>query len=290
MDTAADHTMEGKICLVTGATSGIGFETARGLAHSGATVVLAGRNPDKGAAALHSIRERTSSSQLEYLNADLSSQAEVRKLASAFLAAHNRLDVLVNDAGAAYLRHQRSVDGIEKTFAVNHLSVFLLTNLLLDTLKASAPSRIIIVSSGSHRDARIHFDDLNLDQGYWVMRAYGQSKLANLLFTYELARRLEGTGVTANAVHPGWVRTNIGRNNGWLVQLLMPLLQFGARPAEEGAQTPLYLATSSDVAGVSGKYWIDEQAVPSSSASYDEAAAFRLWQISAEMTGLEQYP
>jgi NAD(P)-dependent dehydrogenase (short-subunit alcohol dehydrogenase family) len=278
--------MEGKVCLVTGATSGIGLETARGLAMRGARLALAGRNPEKGREICLQIRESTGNPQVEYLNADLSSQGQVRMLADAFRGSYDRLDVLVNNAGAAFLRRRLSVDGIEMTFALNHLSYFLLTNLLLEALTASAPARIINVSSGSHRNASVHFDDPGLERGYRVMRAYGQSKLCNLLFTYELARRLAGTGVTANAMHPGWVRTNIGRNNGLLLRYLMPLLQFGARTPVEGAQTILYLAASPEVKGVSGKYFIDQKAVPSSPASYDEASGLRLWELSARLTGL----
>jgi NAD(P)-dependent dehydrogenase (short-subunit alcohol dehydrogenase family) len=278
--------MLGKVCLVTGATSGIGYETARGLAETGARVVLAGRDPEKGARVRQKIMESSGNAEVHYLNADLSSQDQVRRLAGDFMASYERLDVLVNNAGAAFLRRRLSADGIERTFALNHLSYFLLTCLLLETIKASTPARIVNVSSASHLSARIKFDDPGLERGYWVMGAYGQSKLGNLLFTYELARRLEGSGVTVNAMHPGWVRTNIGRDNGWLVRILMQLLQLGARSPAQGAQTILYLATSPEVEGVSGRYFIDERAVKSSPASYDREFARRLWDISARMTAL----
>jgi NAD(P)-dependent dehydrogenase (short-subunit alcohol dehydrogenase family) len=278
--------MEGKVCLVTGATSGIGYETARGLAAAGARVVLAGRDLAKGARVRQQISESSGNPHVDYLNADLSSQEQVRRLASDFKDRYDRLDVLVNNAGAAFLRRKLSADGIERTFALNHLSYFLLTCLLLEVIEASAPARIVNISSASHLNARIEFDDLGLERGYWVMRAYGQSKLGNLLFTFELASRLEGTNVTSNAMHPGWVRTNIGRDNGLPVRLLMQLLQMGARSAAEGARTILYLAASPEVEGVSGKYFIDERPVRSSAASHDRDSARRLWAISAQMTGL----
>ena len=233
---------------------------------------MVGRNPEKGEALASRIRATTGNDQVYYYTADLSSQAEVRRLADEFLSRHDRLDVLVNNVGGMFLRRQLSVDGIEMTFALNHLSYFLLTNLLLDTLKASAPARIINVSSGAHRSARMKYDDLQLARGFWLFRAYGQSKLANVLFTYELARRLEGTGVTANALHPGLVATNIARNNGWLFRLLLPLILRNARTPEEGAATSIYLATAPEVAEVSGRYFYDKKAVRSSAASYDEEA------------------
>jgi NAD(P)-dependent dehydrogenase (short-subunit alcohol dehydrogenase family) len=278
--------MNSKTCIVTGATSGIGLVTARALAQQGATVIAVARDPGKGAATVARIRQETGNRGVELLLADLSAQDQVRRMAREFQRRHSRLDVLVNNAGAFFWRRQLSADGIEMTFAVNYLSVFLLTNLLLDTLKASAPARIVNVSSRSHRSAHIDFDDLEWRHQYRGMAAYGRSKLALLLFTYELARRLEGTQVTVNALHPGFVATHIGQNNGWLVKLASPLLKLIARSPEEGAQTSIYLATSPEVEGVSGQYFIDAKPVPSAPASYDEAAAQRLWEISAAMTGL----
>jgi NAD(P)-dependent dehydrogenase (short-subunit alcohol dehydrogenase family) len=277
-----------QVYLVTGATDGIGLVTARKLAGTGARVVAVGRDPEKGEGVVSRIRAMTGNPEVAYLNADLSSQAEVRRLAAEFLARYDRLDVLINNAGGSFLRRQLSVDGLEMTFALNHLGYFLLTHLLLDTIKASAPARIINVSSGAHRNAEIKFNDLMLERGYGAMKAYGQSKLANILFTYELARRLAGTGVTTNAVHPGWVATNIGRNNGFLARLLMPLIQRNARSPEEGAATSIYLATALELTGVTGKYYIDMEAVPSSTASYDETAAKRLWEVSERLVGLVQ--
>jgi NAD(P)-dependent dehydrogenase (short-subunit alcohol dehydrogenase family) len=218
--------------------------------------------------------------------ADLSAQQGVRQLAETFKGRHQRLDVLVNNAGAFFMSRRENVDGIEMTLALNHLGYFLLTNLLLDTLKASAPARIVNVSSAAHERAQIDFDALQGDGKYRGMQSYGQSKLANVLFTYELARRLEGTGVTVNALHPGLVATNFGANNGWFVSLIKRLVTVFSISAEEGAQTSIYLATSPEVEGVTGKYFVNQQPVPSSPASYDEATASRLWQVSAEMTAL----
>jgi retinol dehydrogenase 12 len=281
----AEDGMQGKVCLVTGATSGIGLVAARELARRGARVVLVGRNPDKCAAALRHLQEQTGSTQVESLLADLSSQQQVRDLARQFLECHQRLDVHVNNAGGIWLRRQQTVDGLEMTFAVNHLAYFLLTSLLLEVLKATAPSRIVNVSSLAHRGATMPFADLMGTRHYRGWPAYKQSKLANLLFTYELARRLEGTGVTVNALHPGFVATGFGGSNGWRGSLLQWLARWFGLTPEEGAQTIVYLAASPAVAGVSGRYFVKEQAVPSSRASYDEAAQKRLWQVSEELTG-----
>jgi retinol dehydrogenase-12 len=276
--------MRGKVCLVTGATSGIGAVAARELARRGAQVVLVGRNPDKCAATIRQIQEQTGSTKVESLLADLSSQQQVRDLARRFLERHPRLDVLVNNAGGMWLRRQETVDGLEMTFAVNHLAYFLLTGLLLDVVKASVPSRIVNVSSAAHRGATLPFDDLMGRRRFRGWQAYKQSKLANLLFTYELARRLEGTGVTANALHPGFVATGFGGNNGWRGSALQMLARWLGLSAEEGARTIVYLAASPEVAGVSGRYFVKERAVSSSPASYDEAAQKRLWQVSEELT------
>ena len=284
--TMNDETMKGKLCVVTGATSGIGRETALALARTGAAVVVVGRNREKSEFTVSNIKKETGNNAVEYMLADLSSQAEIHQLVESFKSRHDRLDVLVNNAGSFFLFRKESVDGIEMFFALNHLAYFLLTNLFLDTIEASAPARIINVSSGSHLRATINFDDLQNRRGYWGPRVYGESKLANVLFTYELARRLEGTGVTVNALHPGFVATNMGANNGWIVRLVRPLMNLKAIDVEEGARTPVYLATSSEVEGVTGKYFYKCREVSSSEASHDEAVARRLWQVSAEMTGL----
>ncbi len=212
--TNSGDVMRGKLCMVTGATSGIGRVTAQVLAQAGAEVVVVGRNREKSEATVDRIKQQTGNSAVEYMLADLSSQTAIRQLAETFKRQHERLNVLVNNAGAFFLWRQESVDGIEMTFALNHLGYFLLTNLLLDTLKASAPARVINVSSGSHRGETINFNHFQGKRMYSGFRAYGESKLANILFTYELARRLEGTGITVNAIHPGFVATNIGTNNG----------------------------------------------------------------------------
>ncbi len=283
--TAAN--MHGKVCLITGATSGIGRETAQTLAQMGAQVILVGRNPKKTEETTVEIRQKTGNSAVEYLLADFSEQQQIRDLADQFKSRYNRLDVLINNHGAIFFNRQETVDGLEMTFAVNHLGYFLLTNLLLDMLKASAPARIVVVASDGHVDQTLDFDDLQNEQNYNMMRVYGQSKLANLYFTYELARRLTSTGVTINALHPGFVKSNIGANNfGALGKIIKGIVNLGGIKVEEGAATSIYLATSPDVDGISGKYFVRKRAVKSSEASYDEKAARRLWVVSEQLTGL----
>jgi NAD(P)-dependent dehydrogenase (short-subunit alcohol dehydrogenase family) len=278
--------MQGKVCLVTGATSGIGLVTARELARQGAVTVVVGRNAQRCAAAAERIRQETGNPSADFIAADLSSQAQIRQLAKAFQSRYSRLDVLVNNAGGFFLRRMQSVDGIEMTWALNHLSYFLLTNLLLETMRANPPGRIVNVSSGAHYGGRINFADLQGKRGYFGWTAYSQSKLANVLFTSELARRLDGSRVTANALHPGFVATNFAKNNGWVVRLAMTLAHIGALSPEDGARTSIYLACSPEVDGVSGKYFYKEQEIPSGPTSYDLDAARRLWEISTQMTGL----
>lgn len=277
--------MHGKVVLVTGATAGIGEVTARELARLGATVVGVGRNAEKCQLVAQQIRTATGNATVNFIVADLSSQAGVRHAAEEFKRQHSRLDVLINNAGAYFARRQTNADGLEMTFALNHMAYFLLTELLLDRLKASAPSRIINVSSEAHRSPiKLNFADLQNERGYNGFPAYGQSKLANVLFTYELARRLAGTGVTANALHPGFVATNFGHNNGSVVSFFMKIIQrLGALKPEQGAATSLYLATSPAVEGVTGQYFDNARAVPSSPESYNEAAARRLWDVSAAL-------
>ena len=282
--------MNGKVCLVTGATNGIGAVTARELARMGATVVGIGRNPDLCAAREREISLKTGNQNVRFLVADLSSQAQVRDVAARFLAEYPTLHVLVNNVGGLFPTIQRSADGIELTFALNHLAPFLLTHLLLDRIKASAPARIVVVSSNSHVGATVDFDRLQGPPGAGGFRTYGQSKLANLYFTYELAKQLAGTGVTVNALHPGFVATNFGRGGtgftGRLLAAIMPIAQLFALSEEEGARTSVYLASSPEVEGVTGKYFTKQKAVASSEASYDEATAKRLWDLSLQMTGL----
>lgn len=268
--------MFGKVCLVTGATDGIGKETVRALAAVGATVVGVGRNPAKIKAALQDIGETSGS--LEFLTADLSSQTHIRMLAEEFRRKYTRLDVLVNNAGALFTSYRESIDGIEMTFALNHLSYFLLTNLLLDLLIASAPSRIINVASDAHGGGQLNFDDLGNRRNYSGWDAYNDSKLANIMFTYDLARRVEGSGVTVNAVHPGFVNSNFQRAAG--------LNMRGPLSSEEGADTQVWLAASDQVEGISGKYFVRRSETQSSEESYDQDAARRLWDASARLVGM----
>lgn len=281
-------TMQGKICLITGGTNGIGKSTAQALAQMGATVVIVGRDAQKTAQVVEEIRATSGNPKVDSLLADLSSQQEIRRLAQEFKSKYSQLHVLLNNAGAVFLQRQLSVDGIEMTFALNHLAYFLLTNLLLDTLKASAPSRIINVSSGVHASGKIEFDNLQGERSYGS-GAYGNSKLANVLFTTELAHRLEGTQVTVNALHPGFVATGFGKNNGRIIATLISLFTplVGRSPAK-GAESSIYLASSPDVEGVTGKYFYNSRAVPASPRAADRAVARKLWEVSAEMTGLTE--
>ena len=279
--------LAGKTALVTGATSGIGFHTAVGLARDGADVILGARNDTRGRSAVEAIRSVIGSSRIDYLVADLSSMAGVRQLAKATLDRTSRLDILVNNVGGFYLTRQVSDDGYEMTFALNHLSYFLLTELLKDLLIESAPARIVNVSSVAHRNSRINFEDPQMTRRYWGTTAYGQSKLSNVLFTSELAHGLLDTGVTANALHPGLVRTGLGTKH--IYRLLIPFVWLGLRMGmspEDGAKTSLLLASSPELEGVNGKYYSSEREVRSSRRSYDKAAAERLWDLSEELSGL----
>ncbi len=274
--------MTGRVCVVTGASSGIGRETVRALARMGATLALVCRDRGRGEATLAEAGDRA----VLFL-ADLSSQAEVRRLAAALRDRYPAIHVLVNNAGVVNLRRSTTVDGIETVFAVNHLAYFLLTHLLLDRLRSSVPARIVNVASDAHRFGRIDLDDLGHARRYRTMRVYGASKLANILFTYELARRLQGTGVTANCLHPGAVATRLGQNNGRVATLLTRALKPFFRTPEQGAATTVHLASSPAVEGVSGQYFVDCRAARSSRASYDETLACRLWDASAKLTGIE---
>ncbi len=278
-----------RVVLITGATDGIGKVTARELAKQGAQVVIVGRNPEKTAKVAEELRQFSDNAAVDYLVADLVSQASIRQMVTAFRQRYDQLHVLINNAGAYFTRRQISPDGLEMTFALNHLGYFLTTLLLLDLIKASAPARIINVSSMAHNGARLNFDDLQNERSYNGWRAYSQSKLANLYFTYELARRLEGTGVTVNALHPGFVASRFAHNNHDPITWGFRLVQrFFAISPEEGAQTSIYLATADEVAGVSGRYLVNKRPVPSSAASYDRAAAQRLWEISLRLCGLAE--
>ncbi|MGH9876930.1 MAG: SDR family oxidoreductase [Nitrososphaerales archaeon] len=271
---------------MTGANSGIGKATALGLSKMGATVVMVCRDRTRGEEALAEIKAASTNSSLDLMLSDLSSQASIRRLAKDFQEKYKQLHVLVNNAGVAPMKRSLTVDGLETTFAVNHLAPFLLTNLLLDVLKASAPSRIVNVSSSAHMRSKMDFDDLQGQKNFGVFRAYSQSKLANVLFTYELARKLEGTGVTVNAVHPGVVRTNLGRDSTGIVRLGFSVMQPFLKTPEQGAATSVYLASSPEVEGVTGKYFVNKKEVSSSKESYGEAVARRLWEVSEQLTQL----
>jgi NAD(P)-dependent dehydrogenase (short-subunit alcohol dehydrogenase family) len=276
--------MKGKICLVTGATNGIGKATALGLAQMGATVVIVGRSPARCAAVVSEIKQISGYDAVEALTADLSIMTEVRQVANQFKAKYQKLDVLVNNAGGAFAKRQVTSEGLEQTLALNYLSYFLLTGLLLDMLKASAPARIVNLSSDAHKTAHLDFDDLQSERGNFIFNTYGRSKLATVVFSYELARRLAGTGLTCNVLHPGLVRTGFASNMGKVPAAVINLLmRFVALTPEQGAQTSIYLATSPEVENVTGKYWEKSKAVPSGSSAYDETTWTRLWEVSEKM-------
>ncbi|HEY8106644.1 MAG TPA: SDR family oxidoreductase [Gemmatimonadales bacterium] len=278
--------MKGKTCVVTGANRGIGRATAEGLAALGARVVLVARDGAAGEAAAGEIRDATGNPAVEAVTADLASQASIRRLAGDLLDRCPRINVLVNNAGLIARSRTITVDGIETVFAVNHLAYFLLTNLLLDRLKASAPARIVIVSSEAHQGHRLDFDDLQLTRGWRPVKAYSLSKLANVMFTYELVRRLAGTGVTVNCLHPGVIATKLLLDYLPLPSVTSPVTTAFAGTPEQGAETPLYLATSAEVEGVTGEYFARRKARKSAAYSYDTVAGRRLWDESARLTGL----
>jgi NAD(P)-dependent dehydrogenase (short-subunit alcohol dehydrogenase family) len=274
------------ICVVTGATSGIGKETAVALAKGGATVAVVCRTRDRGERALDEIRRRAGRGPVSLFVADLSARAAVRTVAAELRAALPRIDVLVNNAGLALRDRIVTEDGFENTFAVNHLAGFLLTRLLEPTLVASAPARVVTVSSEAHRWGTIRFDDLMGERTYDGWKAYAQSKLANVLFTYELARRLQGTGVTANCLHPGLVGTAFASRGPTAIRFLSRLARPFLRSPANGAATSVYLASSPEVAALSGQYFAGRRARRSSKASYDPAVAARLWEVSERLAGL----
>lgn len=284
----AEVSMKNKVVLITGGSGGIGKETALALARMGAEVVIVGRSREKTAAAAEEICRVTGNLAVGTLVGDLSYQADVHRVAQEFRGRYQRLDVLVNNAGGVFMHREESKDGIEMTFALNHLNYFLLTHLVLDQLEASAPARIVNVSSQAHMGGKIYFEDLELRRGYSGWKAYSQSKLANLLFTYELARHLEGRGVTVNALHPGFVATNFGKSNGGLFQPLFRLAQIAAISPEAGAQTSVYLASSPEVESVTGKYFDKKKAVRSNPISYNTQVARRLWEMSLAMVQIKE--
>jgi NAD(P)-dependent dehydrogenase (short-subunit alcohol dehydrogenase family) len=279
--------MGGKTVLITGGTSGIGKATAVAVAAMGADVVVVGRNPERGEAAVEEIRAQSHSEAVELILADLSIQSEVRRLADEFQERHDRLDVLANNAGLVQSKRTETEDSIETTLAINHLAPFLLTNLLLERLEESAPSRVITVSSEAQRWGNMDFEDIQSTRKYRGFPVYGMTKLANIMFTYELAERLKGTGVTANCLHPGPVSTNFGRNNGGPMALFFRLGKPFMRSPEQGADTLIWLAVSPDVEGVSGKYFSDRKELEAKEIAYDEGARRRLWEVSEDLTGLK---
>ncbi len=283
--TAAN--LEGRTCLVTGASSGIGEETALGLARLGARVVLVCRSRERGERSQATIVKASGNDAIDLALGDFSSLASIRQLAKDLLATCPAIHVLVNNAGVVNLRRTTTIDGFESTFAINHLGYFLLTNLLLDRILASAPARIVNVASDAHKFGRLNLDDLQAESRYGWMRAYGGSKLANIHFTYELARRLDGSGVTVNCLHPGGVASRLGHNNGrFLGRAVTGLLKpFILSPAQ-GAQTSIWAASASELDGVSGCYFVKKKRARSSPASYDETFAKRLWQESGRLTAL----
>jgi retinol dehydrogenase-14 len=277
--------MTGKTVLITGGTGGIGRAAAIGLASMGARVGITGRDRARAEHAAATITRESGNAAVDIFVAEMSSQAEVRRLAGEVLAAYPRLDVLLNNVGGFWAHRHETADGLEHTFALNHLAPFLLTSLLLDRLKASAPARVVTVSSGAQSMGSIDFDDLMGKRKYSGQTAYNQSKLANVMFTYELARRLEGTGVTATALHPGLTNTAFSAEDpalGLLVAILRPFM----RSPKRGAETPVYLASSPDAEGVSGTFFANRKAKASSKSSYDTASAARLWKVSAGLVGL----
>lgn len=282
------HDMHGSTVLVTGGTGGIGLATATGLAGLGARVGIVGRSARRGEAAATAVRRQLPGARVDVFEADLSTQADVRRLADEVRATYPRLDVLVNNVGGYWAHRHVTADGLERTFALNHLAPFLLTHDLLDRLVASAPARVVTVSSGAQAMGRIDLEDLQGEHAYSGQRAYNQSKLANVLFTYELARRLEGTGVTATVLHPGVVRTSFGHeDSGRWMRLLLPVVRPFMKTPEQGAATPIHLASSPAVAGVSGAYFANRRPKRSAAASYDRDLARRLWDASSALVGVE---
>jgi NAD(P)-dependent dehydrogenase (short-subunit alcohol dehydrogenase family) len=280
--------VHGKVCVVTGATSGIGLETAKGLAGLGAHVVIIGRNPEKADAAAAEVRA-AGPGPVDVMLADFASLDAVRGLAVDVERRYPKIDVLVSNAGVYRVRRRVTVDGYEETFAVNHLAAFAFVNGLRERMISNAPSRIVLVASAAHYGVSLDFDDLQSERSYRSMRVYSRSKLANVMFTYALARRLEGSGVTANSLHPGFVATNLGSGNRIPVAPFMKLFRLSGRAisARDGADTPIYLASSGDVEGVSGRYFDDRREKMSSPQSYDEDVQERLWETSNALTGMQ---
>lgn len=295
-DSGAQGACKGKVALVTGGTAGIGLVTARELAARGAAVIIVGRDAARGAQAVAEIRNRSGNPQVDFVQADLSAQADVRRVAQHVGETWPALDILVNNAGAIFTERRLSADGIEMTLALNHLNYFLLTNLLLDKLRAAPAGRIVNVASRAHEGARLYFDDLQMARSYNGWAAYKRSKLMNIMFTYELDRRLKARAekrpeegrVTVNALHPGFVASSFGTNNGMLFRLALRIaMKVSAIDVESGARTSVHVATSPELADVSGRYFVKSREAISSGESRDKGAQARLWQESLRLTGLQ---
>jgi retinol dehydrogenase 14 len=283
----SNGSMAGKVVVITGGTAGIGKATALGLATQGARVAITGRDLGRAEEAAADIRRATANPDVTAFGADLSIQSEVRRLASEVLDTHPRLDVLINNVGGFWATRHVTSDGLEHTFAVNHLAAFLLTDLLLDRLKASAPARVVTVSSNAQSLGTIDFEDLQAERRYSGQDAYNQSKLASVMFSYELGRRLAGMGVTANVLHPGVVNSRFGAEDpSKIFKFLVPFWRPFMKTPQQGAATSIYLASSPEVQGVTGQYFVNGRAQRSNAASYDETAAGRLWRVSAGLVGL----
>lgn len=279
-----------KVCLITGGTAGIGKATAIGLANLGATIAIVGSDAKRGENAQEEIKQKSENENVEFILTNLSSLSGTKKLADEFQRKYSKLDVLINNAAVFCSSRKYSADGIEMQFAVNHLSHFLLTNLLLQLLKESAPARIINVSSNAHFKGTINFEDINLEKRYNGWKAYCRSKLANVLFTYELTGRLGSKQITVNALHPGMVKTNIvGKHASFIYRLGWNLKKLTMLPVEKGAQTPIYLASSDEVSDVTGGYFVNCRQIKSSEISYDKELATKLWNLSEELSGLHSY-
>jgi NAD(P)-dependent dehydrogenase (short-subunit alcohol dehydrogenase family) len=278
--------MNKKVCLITGGNAGIGRETALGIAKKGVTVVIVSRDYLKGKEAAEYIRRESNNKRVGIIVADLSSQKQIHNVSEEFRKKYNRLDILINNAGAVMRNRILTEDGLEYQFAVNHLAPFLLTSLMMDLLIDSAPSRIINVASQTHKGAEINFNDLNSKSNYDPTAVYSKTKLMNILFTYKLSRMLKGTGVTANCLHPGVVTTRLllDYHGGSALRQFFSRLRNDS--AAKAAQTSIYLAVSDEVEGQTGKYFTDMQSRESSPATYDKKLADRLWEVSSELTGI----
>lgn len=279
--------MNGKVVMITGANSGIGKETAIELAKMGANIVMVCRSRKRGEKALEEIKEMANSEKIELYIADLADQRSIRSMVERFKKSHDKLHVLINNAGVMLSKRTTTPEGYESTFAINHLGHFLLTNLVLDMLKASSSARIINVSSSAHKFAKLNFDDIDNEHKYRGYRTYANSKLFNILFSYELARRLEETGITVNALHPGVIRTNLGKNNtNKLIKLMSFIFRLFMMSPEKGARTTVYLASSPEVENVNGKYFVNRKQKKSSKISYEQTLQNKLWEISADLTNV----